>query len=72
MAVAAAFGLGLASWLQGRAASMSSLSVLLAILFFGWLWGGWGLLFGAPLIAVFKTVADRIPSLQPIGELLRG
>jgi hypothetical protein len=44
--------------------------VFIALLFFGWLWGGWGLLLGAPLAAVLKTVADRIPRMEPIGELL--
>ena len=33
---------------------------------------GWGLLLGAPLAAVLKTVADRIPRMEAIGELLGG
>jgi predicted PurR-regulated permease PerM len=34
------------------------------LLFFGWLWGGWGLLVGVPLLAIAKTTIDRIPSLE--------
>jgi len=32
--------------------------------------GAWGLLLGAPLVAIIKVVCDRVDSLKPIGELL--
>jgi predicted PurR-regulated permease PerM len=70
MVVAAIFGLGLTSWLQGKASHMNTAAVFVSLLFFGWLWGAWGLLVGAPLVAVFKTIAERVPALQPLGELL--
>jgi len=70
LAVGSAIGMGLVPWLQGRAASMNAAAVFIALLFFGWLWGGWGLLLGAPLVAVLKTVADRVPRMEAIGELL--
>jgi predicted PurR-regulated permease PerM len=41
-----------------------------ALLFFGWLWGVWGLLLGAPLVAIVKVICDRVESLKPLGELL--
>ena len=68
--VAAIFGLGLTSFLQGKAARMNAAAVFVSLVFFGWLWGGWGLLVGAPLVAVLKTIAERVPTLQPLGELL--
>jgi predicted PurR-regulated permease PerM len=67
-----AIGMGLVPWLQGRAASMNAAAVFVSLLFFGWLWGGWGLLLGAPLVAVLKTVADRVPRMEALGELLGG
>lgn len=70
LAIALVFGLGLNTWLQGRACRMNAVAVFVAVLFFGWLWGGWGLLLGAPLAAVMKTVFDRIELLRPFGELL--
>ena len=70
LAAASAIGMGLVPWLQGRAASMNAAAVFIALLFFGWLWGGWGLLLGAPLVAVLKTVADRVPRMEALGELL--
>ena len=63
-------GMGFNTWLQGRACRMNPVSVFLAVLLFGWLWGGWGLLLGAPIAAVVKTIADRVEGLKPLGELL--
>ena len=72
LAVSSAIGMGLVPWLQGRASRMNAVAVFVALLFFGWLWGGWGLLLGAPLVAVLKTVADRVPRMEALGELLGG
>ena len=63
-------GMGFNTWLQGRACKMNPVAVFVAVLLFGWLWGGWGLLLGAPLAAVFKTIADRVEGLRPFGELM--
>jgi predicted PurR-regulated permease PerM len=49
---------------------MNAVSVFVAVLLFGWLWGGWGLLLGAPLAAVAKTIADRVEGLNKLGELM--
>ena len=68
-AISAAIGMGLLSWLQGRAGHINPVAVFVTLLFFGWLWGGWGLLLGAPLIAIFRAIADRLPSMQAVGEL---
>jgi predicted PurR-regulated permease PerM len=65
-----AMGMGFNTWLQGRACRMNPVSVFVAVLLFGWLWGAWGLLLGAPIAAVFKTIADRIEALKPFGQLL--
>src|SRR5439155_12456686 len=68
-ALSAAIGMGLLSWLQGRAGHMNPVAVLVTLLFFGWLWDGWGLLLGAPLIAIFRAIAERLPSMQAVGAL---
>lgn len=49
---------------------MNAAVLFIALLLFGWLWGGWGLLPGAPLIVIAKVVCDRVESLKPAGELL--
>jgi predicted PurR-regulated permease PerM len=63
-------GMALSAWMLGRAFRMNAVAVFVALLFFGWLWGGWGLLVGVPLLAVLKTAADRIPSLERLATLL--
>jgi predicted PurR-regulated permease PerM len=65
-------GMGLNAWIQGRAFRMNAVAVFVAVLFFGWLWGGWGLLVGVPLLAIAKTTFERIPSLQRYTTLLAG
>ena len=68
--VAGAIGFGFMTWLQSRFAHVNAAVLFIALLFFGWLWGVWGLLLGAPLVAVAKVVCDNVDSLNPMGELL--
>jgi predicted PurR-regulated permease PerM len=68
--IAAAIGTGLNTWIQSRASRMNAVVVFSGVLFFGWLWGAWGLLLGVPLLAVLKTIADRIPEMMPLSELM--
>lgn len=60
----------LTPWLIGRASRMSPVVVFIAVLFWGWLWGVWGLLLGVPIIMIMKVVCDRVEDLRPVGELL--
>ena len=50
--------------------AMNAVAVFVGVLFFGWLWGGWGLLLGLPIIAVVKSISDRVEFLNPVSELL--
>ena len=68
--IAGLIGFGFMTWLQSRFARVNAAVLFIALLFFGWLWGVWGLLLGAPLVAIAKVVFDRIESLKPAGELL--
>jgi len=68
--VATAIGSLLMTWLQSRFARVNAAVLFIALLFFGWLWGIWGLLLGAPLVAIAKVICDRVDSLEPAGELL--
>lgn len=70
IAVAAAIGFFFTTWLQSRFARVNAAVLFIALLFFGWLWGIWGLLLGAPLLAIAKVVCDRIEPLNPAGALL--
>jgi Predicted permease len=68
--VAGAVGSLFMTWLQSRFARVNAAVLFIALLFFGWLWGVWGLLLGAPLVAIAKVICDRVESLRPVGELL--
>jgi predicted PurR-regulated permease PerM len=39
-------------------------------LFWGWLWGIWGMLLGIPIIVVVKVVSEHVEQLLPVAELL--
>lgn len=56
----------------GRHLKLNSLAVLLACVFWGWLWGPIGLFLAVPIMAVFKAMSEHIASIRPAGELLRG
>jgi predicted PurR-regulated permease PerM len=70
LVVSGMIGFLFTTWLQSRFAGMNAAVLFIALLFFGWLWGVWGLLLGAPLVAIAKVVCDRVESLRPLGELL--
>jgi predicted PurR-regulated permease PerM len=68
--IATAVGSLLVTWVQSRSARVNAAVLFIALLFFGWLWGIWGLLLGAPLVAIAKVICDRVDVLRPAGELL--
>lgn len=57
-------------WLTSRTSRMNPVAVFVGVIFWGWLWGVWGLLLGIPITMVVKSICDRVEDLQPIGELL--
>lgn len=63
-------GFLLTPWLTSRAGRMNAVVVFVGVLFWGWLWGVWGLLLGIPIIMAIKAVCDHVEELQSVGELL--
>jgi predicted PurR-regulated permease PerM len=63
-------GFLLTPWLVGRASRMNAVAVFVSVLFWGWLWGVWGLLLGLPIIMTIKAICDRVEDLTPVGEML--
>ena len=70
LVVSGLIGFAFMTWLQSRFARVNAAVLFIALLFFGWLWGVWGLLLGAPLMAIAKVIFDRVESLKPAGEAL--
>jgi AI-2 transport protein TqsA len=54
----------------GRQLRLSTLVVLLALMFWGWAWGIVGLFLAVPLTAAAKIVMENSPSLRPVAVLL--
>jgi predicted PurR-regulated permease PerM len=68
--VAALVGQLFATWLASRQTRMNTTASFIGLLFFGWIWGLWGLLMGIPILAIIKTICDHNEDWKPVGELL--
>jgi len=60
----------LVPWLTQKVGSLNAVTVFVALLVWGWLWGIWGLLLGVPIMMAIKAVCDRVEDLQPISAFL--
>jgi predicted PurR-regulated permease PerM len=54
----------------GRAARVNPVAVFIGFLFWGWLWGLWGMLLALPLLLIMRAIADKVEDLAPLAELL--
>ncbi len=70
LAIATLVGTVVATWMTGRIARMNAAAVFVSLLFWGWLWGVWGLLLGVPIVVVLKVVAERVEGMEVVAELL--
>lgn len=70
LAIATLVGVVLVTWMSGKMTKMNTTAVFVALLFWGWLWGVWGLLFAIPIMGMVKVFAERIEDLHPLAELL--
>jgi predicted PurR-regulated permease PerM len=70
LAIATLVGMVLVTWMSGKMSKMNTTAVFVALLFWGWLWGVWGLLFAIPIMGIVKVFAERIEDLHPLAELL--
>ena len=66
----AVVGTFVAPWMTGRLAKMNPTAIFVALLFFGWIWGAWGMLLAIPIVVVVKVVAESVEALNPVAELL--
>jgi predicted PurR-regulated permease PerM len=68
--IATLVGMVLVTWMCGKISNMNTTAVFVALLFCGWLWGIWGLLFAIPITGMVKVFAERVEDLRPVAELL--
>jgi len=70
LALVGVIGLLLVPWLTQRVGKINAVIVFVALLFWGWLWGVWGLLLGVPIVMAIKAVCERVEELRPLSEFL--
>jgi predicted PurR-regulated permease PerM len=68
--VATLVGMVFATWLASRQTRMNTTASFVGLLFFGWIWGLWGVLLAIPILAIVKAICDRSEGWRPVGELL--
>ncbi len=51
----------------GRRLQLNPLVVTIALLVWGWIWGGMGLILAVPLTGAMKIIFDHVESLRPYG-----
>ena len=70
LAITSVIGLLVVPWLTQRVGRLNAVTVFLALLFWGWLWGIWGLLLGVPIVMAINAVCEHVEDLRPISEFL--
>ena len=52
--------------------NLSPLLILASLIFWGWLWGIWGMILAVPLMSMIKIVFEQVDTLRPIAVLMSG
>ena len=56
--------------LVGRRVRLNAVAITIALLFWGWVWGGMGLILAIPITAALRVICDHTESWKPIGRWL--
>ncbi len=72
VALSTLIGTLVTAWLQGRAAKMNSAAVFIGLVFWGALWGVWGLFLGPALVVMLKVVAEHSRAGLRLAKLMEG
>jgi predicted PurR-regulated permease PerM len=70
LVIATVSGTFVTTWMAGRIAKMNSAAVFISLLFWGWMWGVWGMLLSIPIVVIVKVVSEHVDQLKPVAELL--
>jgi predicted PurR-regulated permease PerM len=60
----------IAPQLVGRRVRLNAVAITVALLFWGWVWGGMGLVLAIPITASLRVICDHTESWRPIGRWL--
>jgi len=54
----------------GRSLTLNPVVILVALAFWGWMWGISGMILAVPILATFKILCDHIEPMSPISEFM--
>jgi predicted PurR-regulated permease PerM len=57
-------------WVLGRSLTLNPVVILIALAFWGWMWGISGMILAVPILATFKIFCDHIEPMAPVGEFM--
>jgi predicted PurR-regulated permease PerM len=57
-------------WVLGRSLTLNPVLILVALAFWGWMWGISGMILAVPILAAFKIFCDHIEPMAPIAEFM--
>src|SRR3954470_2978626 len=58
--------------IMGSSLDLSPLLVLITLIFWGWLWGPWGMVLSVPITASLKIICENVAPLRPLAVLMSG
>jgi predicted PurR-regulated permease PerM len=56
--------------ITSNSVDLNSVTTLVSLSYWGWIWGGIGLLLAIPITATIKVICDHIEPLKPIGLMM--
>lgn len=60
----------IAPQLVGRQVQLNAVAITISLLFWGWVWGGMGLILAIPITAALRVVCDHTESYKPVARWL--
>ncbi|HEX8872224.1 MAG TPA: AI-2E family transporter [Candidatus Acidoferrum sp.] len=60
----------IAPQLVGRQVRLNAVAITISLLFWGWVWGGMGLILAIPITAALRVVCEHIESWRPVARWL--
>jgi len=60
----------IAPQLVGRQVQLNAVAITISLLFWGWVWGGMGLILAIPITAALRVICDHTVDLKPVARWL--
>jgi len=60
----------IAPQLVGRQVQLNAVAITISLLFWGWVWGGMGLILAIPITAALRVICDHTQSWKPVARWL--